>query len=87
HQLGPYRLAHPSKQARAGAKYSRSRRRVARTRGLIAEVEVRPVIRPGAHPDRRALARAAQPVAHEPAWTHAALVAGRPAHAAPVRTG
>ncbi|MGW1913466.1 lysophospholipid acyltransferase family protein [Streptomyces sp. NPDC002076] len=61
--------------------------RVARTRGLIAEVEVRPVIRPGAHPDRRALARAAQPVTYEPAWTHAALVAGLPAHAAPVRTG
>ncbi|MES4887899.1 lysophospholipid acyltransferase family protein [Streptomyces sp. NPDC096012] len=52
--------------------------RVARTRGLVAEVEVRPVIPPGAHPDRRALARAAQPATPEPAWTHAALVAGRP---------
>ncbi|QTE02528.1 lysophospholipid acyltransferase family protein [Streptomyces cyanogenus] len=48
--------------------------RVARTRGLVAEVEVRPVIPPGAHPDRRSLARAAQTVAPEPAWTHAALV-------------
>ncbi|MBC7271855.1 MAG: 1-acyl-sn-glycerol-3-phosphate acyltransferase [Streptomyces sp.] len=35
--------------------------RVAATRGLVAEVEVRPVIRPGTHPDRRSLARAAQP--------------------------
>ncbi|MEU1010833.1 lysophospholipid acyltransferase family protein [Streptomyces sp. NPDC005890] len=49
--------------------------RVARARGLVAEVEVRPVLPPGAHPDRRSLARAAQPVAPEPAWTHAALVA------------
>ncbi|MGW7819818.1 lysophospholipid acyltransferase family protein [Streptomyces puniciscabiei] len=48
--------------------------RVARFRGLIAEVEVRPAIPAGAHPDRRALARAAQPVAAEPAWTHAAMV-------------
>ncbi|MYW46617.1 lysophospholipid acyltransferase family protein, partial [Streptomyces sp. SID161] len=48
--------------------------RVARTRGLVAEVEVRPVIPPGTHPDRRSLARAAQPAAAEPAWTHAALV-------------
>ncbi|WP_037815329.1 lysophospholipid acyltransferase family protein [Streptomyces sp. NRRL S-1022] len=48
--------------------------RVARARGLVAEVEVRPVIPPGAHPDRRSLARAAQPAAAEPAWTHAALV-------------
>ncbi|WP_231406674.1 1-acyl-sn-glycerol-3-phosphate acyltransferase [Streptomyces sp. MC1] len=49
--------------------------RVARARGLVAEVEVRPVIPPGTHPDRRALAHAAQPAAPEPAWTHAALVA------------
>ncbi|MEU3027814.1 lysophospholipid acyltransferase family protein [Streptomyces incarnatus] len=48
--------------------------RVARTRGLVAEVEVRPLIPPGAHPDRRALATAAQPIAPAPAWTHAALV-------------
>ncbi|MES9523342.1 lysophospholipid acyltransferase family protein [Streptomyces capoamus] len=48
--------------------------RVARCRGLVAEVEVRPLIPPGAHPDRRSLARAAQPAAPEPAWTHAALV-------------
>ncbi|MCS0605783.1 1-acyl-sn-glycerol-3-phosphate acyltransferase [Streptomyces sp. LP11] len=52
--------------------------RVARTRGLVAEVTVRPLITPGAHPDRRALARAAQPVTPEPAWTHAALVAEHP---------
>ncbi|MFI9245259.1 lysophospholipid acyltransferase family protein [Streptomyces sp. NPDC053086] len=48
--------------------------RVARARGLVAEVQVRPVIPPGAHPDRRGLAHAAQPTAPEPAWTHAALV-------------
>jgi 1-acyl-sn-glycerol-3-phosphate acyltransferase len=48
--------------------------RVARTRGLVAEVEVRAPIAPGAHPDRRTLARAAQPAAPEPAWTHEALV-------------
>ncbi|MFF9765855.1 lysophospholipid acyltransferase family protein [Streptomyces sp. NPDC014636] len=48
--------------------------RVARARGLVAEVEVRPVIPPGVHPDRRGLAHAAQPIAPEPAWTHAALV-------------
>ncbi|MFD0318707.1 lysophospholipid acyltransferase family protein [Streptomyces flavalbus] len=34
--------------------------RVAATRGLVAEVDVRPVIPPGAHQDRRALAHAAQ---------------------------
>ncbi|MGW1596337.1 lysophospholipid acyltransferase family protein [Streptomyces sp. NPDC002343] len=50
--------------------------RVARTRGLVAEVEIRPLIRPGTHSDRRSLARAAQPAAAEPAWTHEALVAG-----------
>ncbi|GAA2736296.1 lysophospholipid acyltransferase family protein [Streptomyces nogalater] len=50
--------------------------RVARTRGLIAEVRVGPLIPPGTHPDRRSLAHAAQPPALEPAWTHAALVAG-----------
>ncbi|MEU0254541.1 lysophospholipid acyltransferase family protein [Streptomyces sp. NPDC006184] len=50
--------------------------RVARTRGLVAEVEVRPVIPPGAHLDRRALAHAAQPAAPQPAWTHATLVTG-----------
>ncbi|MFI2758984.1 lysophospholipid acyltransferase family protein [Streptomyces echinatus] len=49
--------------------------RVARARGLVAEVEIRPVIPPGGHPDRRALAHAAQPAAPEPAWTHAALIA------------
>ncbi|TWV53890.1 1-acyl-sn-glycerol-3-phosphate acyltransferase [Streptomyces misionensis] len=50
--------------------------RVARTRGLVAEVEVRPAIAPGTHPDRRTLATAAQPIAPAPRWTHAALVAG-----------
>ncbi|MFF7970194.1 1-acyl-sn-glycerol-3-phosphate acyltransferase [Streptomyces sp. NPDC007905] len=44
--------------------------RVARARGLVAEVDVRPVIPPGTHPDRRTLARAAQPVTPEPARTH-----------------
>ncbi|KOG34146.1 lysophospholipid acyltransferase family protein [Streptomyces resistomycificus] len=34
--------------------------RVASARDLVAEVEVRPALAPGAHPDRRALARAAQ---------------------------
>ncbi|GGL65063.1 1-acyl-sn-glycerol-3-phosphate acyltransferase [Streptomyces fumigatiscleroticus] len=34
--------------------------RVARARGLVAEVEVRPGIPPGSHPDRRSLAAAAQ---------------------------
>ncbi|MFF4750996.1 lysophospholipid acyltransferase family protein [Streptomyces sp. NPDC002514] len=52
--------------------------RVATSRGLVAEVEVRPVIPAGSHPDRRSLARAAEPAAHEPDWTHAALVAGGP---------
>lgn len=50
--------------------------RVATSRGLVAEVEVRPVIPAGSHPDRRSLARAAEPAAHEPGWTHAALVTG-----------
>ncbi|MFF7368971.1 lysophospholipid acyltransferase family protein [Streptomyces tricolor] len=58
--------------------------RVARARDLVAEVEVRPVIPPGTHPDRRALAHASQPPASEPAWTHAALVtAGGRAPGAP----
>ncbi|GAA3871113.1 lysophospholipid acyltransferase family protein [Streptomyces lacrimifluminis] len=35
--------------------------RVVSARGLVAEVEVRDVIAPGSHRDRRALARAAQP--------------------------
>ncbi|MFG2357230.1 lysophospholipid acyltransferase family protein [Streptomyces sp. NPDC048521] len=59
--------------------------RVARTRGLVAEVEIRPVIPPGSHPDRRALAHAAQPPTPGPAWTHTALLADRPmtSHTAP----
>ncbi|MFH8336988.1 lysophospholipid acyltransferase family protein [Streptomyces sp. AM6-12] len=48
--------------------------RVARTRGLVAEAEVRPLIPPHTHPDRRALATAAQPITPAPTWTHAALV-------------
>lgn len=35
--------------------------RVVSARGLVAEVEVRDAIAPGSHPDRRTLARAAQP--------------------------
>lgn len=50
--------------------------RVVRARGLVAEVTVRPVVPPGSHRDRRALARAAEPGRTvEPYWTHAALVA------------
>ncbi|MEV5320524.1 lysophospholipid acyltransferase family protein [Streptomyces sp. NPDC052687] len=50
--------------------------RVATARHLIAEVDVRPLIPPGTHPDRRSLAHAAQPArTPEPRWTHAALVA------------
>jgi 1-acyl-sn-glycerol-3-phosphate acyltransferase len=50
--------------------------RVARSRGLVADVEVRDAIAPGTHGDRRALARAAQPVtAAQPGWIHTALVA------------
>ncbi|MFI1356093.1 lysophospholipid acyltransferase family protein [Streptomyces sp. NPDC020898] len=43
--------------------------RVVSARGLVAEVGVREAIAPGSHPDRRALARAAQPPplgAHQP---------------------
>ncbi|WP_369393769.1 lysophospholipid acyltransferase family protein [Streptomyces sp. CG1] len=57
--------------------------RVARTRDLIAEVEIRPLIAPGTHPDRRALAAAAQPIASGPAWTHAALL-GKAREGSPV---
>ncbi|MGI5365856.1 lysophospholipid acyltransferase family protein [Streptomyces iakyrus] len=50
--------------------------RVATARGLIAEVEVRDPLPPDAAPDRRTLARAAQPPATTaPAWTHTVLVA------------
>ncbi|MHA5048999.1 lysophospholipid acyltransferase family protein [Streptomyces sp. SD15] len=34
--------------------------RVTSARGLVAEVEVRPALAPGSHPDRRSLARAAE---------------------------
>ncbi|WP_369221286.1 lysophospholipid acyltransferase family protein [Streptomyces sp. R39] len=60
--------------------------RVVTTRGLVAEVDVRPLIPAGSHPDRRTLARAAQPVTHEPAWTHAALVSPGRAAQWPVST-
>jgi 1-acyl-sn-glycerol-3-phosphate acyltransferase len=50
--------------------------RVVTARGLVAEVDVRAVIEPGSHRDRRSLARAAQPAATvQPDWMHAALVA------------
>ena len=49
--------------------------RVVSARGLVAEVDVREVIAPGGHPDRRALARAAQLEAlPEPAPVHTVLV-------------
>ncbi|MFJ2606439.1 lysophospholipid acyltransferase family protein [Streptomyces sp. NPDC087425] len=50
--------------------------RVASARGLVAEVDVRDVLPPGGHDDRRSLARAAQPgKAPQPDWTHVVLVA------------
>ncbi|KOV97052.1 acyltransferase [Streptomyces sp. NRRL B-1140] len=50
--------------------------RVTTARGLIAEVEVREALVPGSSPDRRTLARAAQPQeTAAPAWTHTVLVA------------
>ncbi|MFF9623284.1 lysophospholipid acyltransferase family protein [Streptomyces griseosporeus] len=50
--------------------------RVAASRGLVAEVDVRPALAPDAHPDRRALARAAQHAcADTPEPWHAAVVA------------
>ncbi|MGW1747182.1 lysophospholipid acyltransferase family protein [Streptomyces sp. NPDC002092] len=50
--------------------------RVVSARGLVAEVDVRDVLAPGSHPDRRSLARAAQPGATAQAdWIHTALVA------------
>ncbi|MBV2357115.1 1-acyl-sn-glycerol-3-phosphate acyltransferase [Streptomyces sp. J2-1] len=52
--------------------------RVARTPGLVAEAEIRPLIPPGAHPDRRTLARAARPPSPGPGWTHAALLSPLP---------
>ncbi|WP_225829995.1 1-acyl-sn-glycerol-3-phosphate acyltransferase [Streptomyces sp. NK08204] len=61
--------------------------RVVRARGLTAEVEVRPLIPPGTHPDRRALAHAAEPVVPVPAWAHAALAGQRSAPGAAKREG
>ncbi|MEU6404930.1 lysophospholipid acyltransferase family protein [Streptomyces sp. NPDC046985] len=53
--------------------------RVASARALLAEVEVRPVIPPGAHPDRRALARAARSAAAAgPHRTHACAADAAP---------
>ncbi|MFH8733597.1 MULTISPECIES: lysophospholipid acyltransferase family protein [unclassified Streptomyces] len=50
--------------------------RVASTRGLVAEVEIRDVIPPGSHLDRRSLARAAESgTTGRPRRTHTALVA------------
>jgi 1-acyl-sn-glycerol-3-phosphate acyltransferase len=50
--------------------------RVVSARGLVAEVEVREVIPAGSHPDRRSLARAAQPgTSPQPGWIHSALLA------------
>ncbi|MFF9275687.1 lysophospholipid acyltransferase family protein [Streptomyces griseosporeus] len=50
--------------------------RVAVSRGLVAEVDVRPALAPAAHPDRRALARAAQRAcADAPERWHAAHTA------------
>lgn len=55
--------------------------RVASARGLVAEVEVRPTLAPGSHPDRRELARAAQggciPRAHARRPSPIADVSGR----------
>ncbi|MER6070334.1 lysophospholipid acyltransferase family protein [Streptomyces sp. NPDC001817] len=49
--------------------------RVARARGLVAEVEILPLIPAGRHTSRKSLARASQPGrVGEPDWTHAALV-------------
>ncbi|MEU9332850.1 lysophospholipid acyltransferase family protein [Streptomyces sp. NPDC048290] len=52
--------------------------RVVTTRGLVAEVDLRPLIPPGTHPDRRTLARAAQPArTGEPDWLHTTLATRR----------
>ncbi|MFD7406415.1 lysophospholipid acyltransferase family protein [Streptomyces sp. NPDC059866] len=50
--------------------------RVVSARGLVAEVEIRDEIPAGSHPDRRALAHAAQPglMGGELEWAHVALV-------------
>ncbi|MFC8343181.1 lysophospholipid acyltransferase family protein [Streptomyces sp. NPDC057280] len=49
--------------------------RVVSARGLVAEVEIREAIPYGSHPDRRSLARAAQPGATvQPGWIHSAVV-------------
>ena len=53
--------------------------RVVTSRHLVAEVDIRPTIAPGTHPDRRTLAHAAQPgpTGGEPAWAHATLATER----------
>ncbi|MFI9758921.1 lysophospholipid acyltransferase family protein [Streptomyces sp. NPDC051963] len=50
--------------------------RVVTARGLVAEVEIRDEIPAGSHPDRRALAHAAQPgpMGGELEWAHVAVV-------------
>ncbi|MGW0818115.1 lysophospholipid acyltransferase family protein [Streptomyces viridiviolaceus] len=57
--------------------------RVASARGLTAELDVRPVIAPGGHADRRCLAEAAQTVS--PALRHGALQARLPGQIRPDR--
>lgn len=71
--------------------------RVVSARGLVAEVEVQDAIAPGSHPDRRALAKAAQPPQlgpHQPrrsaqpaARRHAAPPGGRTDGGARTATG
>lgn len=53
--------------------------RVVSAHGLRAEVEVQELIAPGGHPDRRSLARAAQPRTAPPDWTHTVPAAWAPA--------
>ncbi|MCH0564528.1 MULTISPECIES: 1-acyl-sn-glycerol-3-phosphate acyltransferase [unclassified Streptomyces] len=62
--------------------------RVVSARGLVADVQVRTVIAPGSHADRRSLARAAQPAPPpQPRPAHAAPAARvpHPAQESPVR--
>ncbi|MGV9454916.1 lysophospholipid acyltransferase family protein [Streptomyces sp. NPDC003635] len=53
--------------------------RVVTSRHLVADVELRPTIAPGTHPDRRTLAHASQPgpTGGEPGWAHTALASER----------
>ncbi|MFD4577818.1 lysophospholipid acyltransferase family protein [Streptomyces sp. NPDC058417] len=61
--------------------------RVVTTRGLVAEVEVRPPLAPGTHPDRRALARAAEPPDARGSGAGHARAARRPDRGAADRGG